>query len=215
VANNKAKLRIGIAVSVIILVAALVLCLVPLKTVAYTATVDYQDTETYYETEPLEYRKLDSFTTEAVNDVRGRAAMHGYDLPDEIVGWPDFAVYVVVQNLDDVPGTFEIRYTCVGTADKSVAEKYQWLVQLTPEEYQELDIKCHAGSRELYLQPHEIGVAICPQSGVNIGSDRVPWWSGGYEVISGKEVEKQRTVTKQHPETRYKKVTLLEYLIGY
>jgi len=207
--------KIGIPIGIIV-AAALVLCLVPLRTVAYTATIDYQDTETYYETEPLEYRELDSFTTEAVNDVRGHAAMHGYDLPDEIVGWPDFAVYVVVQNLDDVLGTFEIRYTCVGTADKSVAEKYQWLVQLTPEEYQELDIKCYAGSRELYLQPHEIGVAICPQSGVNIGSDRGPWWSGGYEVIPpGKEVEKQRTVAKQRFETCYKKVTLLDYWLHY
>lgn len=209
-------MKIGITVGVVIAILALVVCLVPLKEAAYTVAVEYQDTETYYETEPLEYRELDSFTTEAVNDVRGHAAMRGYDLPDEIVGWPDFAVYVVVQNLDDVPGTFEIRYTCVGTADKSAAEKYQWLIQLTPEEYQELDIKCYAGSRELYLQPREVGVAICPQSGVNIGSDRVPWWSGGYEVIPpGKEVEKQRTVTKQRPETRYKKVTLLEYLIGY
>ena len=208
-------MKIGITVGVVIAILALVVCLVPLKEVAYTVTVDYQDTETYYETEPLEYRELDSFTTEAVNDVRGHAAMRGYDLPDEIVGWPNFAVYVVVQNLDDVPGTFEIRYTCVGTADKSAAEKYQWLVQLTPEEHQELDIKCYAGSRELYLQPHEVGVAICPQSGVNIGSDRVPWWSGGYEVIAGKEVEKQRTVTKQRPETRYKKVTLLDYFLHY
>jgi hypothetical protein len=135
------------------------------------------------ETVPLEYRELDSFTTEAVNDVRGRAATFGYDLPDEIVEWPDFAVYVVVQNLDDIPGTFEIRYTCIGTADRSAAEEYQWLTQLTPEEEQELDIQCYADSVELYLQPNEIGVAICPQNGVNIASDRVPWWADGYEVI--------------------------------
>ena len=88
-----------------------------------------------------------------------------------------------MQNLDDVPGTFKIRYTSIGTADKSAAEKQQWLVQRTPEEYKELNIKSYAGSSELYLQPGEVGVAICPQNGVNIGSDRVPWWSGGYEII--------------------------------
>jgi len=233
-------MKIGIAVGIVIAIAAIVVCLVPLKWVSYEVTVDYEDTETYYEdepyqdteiyyeTEPLEYRELDSFTTEAINDVGDRAAMLGYDLPDEIVEWPSFAVYVVVQNLDDTPGAFEICYTCVGTADKSAAEKYQWLVQLTPEEYQELDIKCYAGSRELYLQPFEVGVAICPQGGVNIGFDRVPWWSGGYEVIPDtkeveqertvtkyRQVEKQRTVTKQREETRYKKVTLLDYLLHY
>jgi hypothetical protein len=154
-------------------------------TPAPTPTPEPAPTPTPTPTPSLTYRVLDSFTTEAVKDVRGHAAMRGYDLPDEVVEWPDFAVYVVVQNLDDVPGTFEIRYTCVGTADRSAAEKYQWLVQLTPEEYQELDIKCYVGSIELYLQPREVGVAICPQSGVNIGSDRVPWWSGGYEVIPG------------------------------
>lgn len=134
-------------------------------------------------TEPLEYRELDSFTTQAVNDVRGHATTLKYDLPDEIVEWPVFAVYVVVQNLDDVPGTFEICYTCIGTADRIASEKYQWLAQLTPAEEQELDIQCYSGSIELYLQPNEIGVAICPQSGVNIDSDRVPCWANGYRVI--------------------------------
>ena len=210
-------MKIGIIIGVVIVILGLVICLVPLKEVACTVTVDYEDTETYYENEPLEYRELDSFTTEAIDDVRGHATMRGYDLPDEIVEWPNFAVYVVVQNLDDVPGTFEILYTCVGTANKSAAEEPQWFVQLIPEEYQELlDIKCYAGSRELYLHPREVGIAICPQSGVNIGSDRVPWWSGGYEVIPGtKPVEKQQTVTKQRQETRYKKVTLLDYLLHY
>jgi len=46
--------KIGIAVGIIILVAALVVCLIPLKTVAYTVMVDYQDTETYYEDEPYQ-----------------------------------------------------------------------------------------------------------------------------------------------------------------
>lgn len=156
-----------------------------------TITTDNEESPAITETEPLEYRELDSFTTEAVNDVRGHAATRGYDLPAEIVEWPDFAVYVVVQNLDDVPGTFEILYTCIGTADKSAAEKYQWLTQLTPEEEQELDIQCYAGSVELYLQPNEIGVAICPQSGVNIDSDRVPWWTDGYEVIPSTKLIEQ------------------------
>jgi len=209
-------MKIGIIIGVVIVILGLVICLVPLKEVAYTVTVDYEDTETYYENEPLEYRELDSFTTEAIDDVRGHATIRGYALPDEIVEWPSFAVYVVVQSLDDVPGTFEIRYTCIGTADKSAAEKYQWLHQLTSEEYQELDIKCYAGSIELHLQPGEVGVAICPQSGVNISSDRVPWWSGGYEVMPGTNpVEKQQTVTKQRQETRYKMVTLLDYLLRY
>lgn len=233
-------MRIGLAVAVVVAVAAIVVCLVPSKQVPYTILVDYKDTETYYEdepyqvtesyneTQPLQYRELDSFTTEAISDVEARAAMRGYDLPDETVEWPYFAVYVVVENLDDVPGTFEVRYSCIGTADKGAAETYQWLLDLTSEEYQDLDIECYVGSTELYLQPQDVGVAICPESGVEIRSDRVPWWSDGYDVIPDskiieyqrtvtkyRQVEKQRTVAKQRPETRYKKVTLLDYLVHY
>lgn len=39
-------MKIGIVAGVIVLIIALVVCLVPLKQVAYTVTVDYQDTET-------------------------------------------------------------------------------------------------------------------------------------------------------------------------
>jgi len=210
-------MKTGIAIGAVIVVAALVVCLAPLKEVAYAVTVDYQDTETYYESESLEYRQLDSFTTEAIDDVQGRATMVGYDLPDEIVAWPSFAVYVVVQNLDNAAGAFEVRYTCVGTADRAVAEDRQLWGQSTPAEYEELlDIHCYTGTVELQLQPLEVGIAICPQGGVLVSSNRVAWWSGGYDVIPGtRAVEKQRTVTRQRQETRYKKVTLLDHLLHY
>jgi len=58
--------KIGIAVGVIILVAALVVCLVPLKTVAYTTTVEYQDIETCYETEPYEVKITEPLNYEGV-----------------------------------------------------------------------------------------------------------------------------------------------------
>jgi hypothetical protein len=210
-------MKIGIAIGAATVVAALLVSLVPIRDVAYAVTVDYEDTETYYENEPLEYRQLDSFTTEAMDDVRGRAAMVGYNLPGEIVEWPSFAVYVVVQNLGDIPGVFEVCYTCVGTADRAVAEDRQLWVQSTPEEYEELlDIDCCQGTVELQLRPLEVGVAICPQGGVPVGSDRVAWWSGGYDIIPGTQaVQSERTVTKHRQETRYKKVTLLDYLLYY
>ena len=255
-------MKIGITVGVVIAIVALVAYLVPLKEVAYTVTVDYQDvetyyedepyedaetyyesepydeTETYYKTEPLQYRELDSFTTEAIKDVTRHASTRGYDLPDEIVEWPDFALYLVVQNLDDVPGSFEARYT-LSTADKNAAERQQWLVQRTPEEYAELDREYYEGSIELYLESGEVGAAICPPGGIYIAPDRVPF-SHDLEIIPDTkntekqrtvtkygEVEKQRTVTKyrqvekerartkQRPGTRYRRVTLLDYLLHY
>ncbi len=125
-------------------------------------------------TQPLYYRELDSFTTEAVKDVRGHAAMRGYDLPAKIVEWPYFAVYIVVQNLDDIPGTFEVHYTLT-TADKLAAEKQKMLIQRTPEEYAELKREYYEGSIKLYLEPGKAGVAICPPDGMYISPDRVPF----------------------------------------
>lgn len=151
--------------------------------------------EPYYENEPLQYRELDSFTTEGCEDVRHHAAMRGYDLPDEIVEWPDFALYVVVQNLDDVPGTFEVCYT-LSTADKNAAEKQQWLVQRTLEEYAELDIEYYEGSIELYLESGEVGVAICPLDGIYVAPDRVPFSHEHKVIPNTKTIEKERTVTR-------------------
>ncbi|MBA7502825.1 hypothetical protein ES706_01422 [subsurface metagenome] len=51
------KIVIG---TVVTLVALLIICLVPLKEVAYTVTVDYEDTETYYEAEP--YEETETYT---------------------------------------------------------------------------------------------------------------------------------------------------------
>jgi len=73
------KLAIGLGAAIVI--AAIVVCAIPLKTVSYTVEVPYQDIESYYETEPYEvqepyeiqepvvcyedeYRSLDSVTNE-------------------------------------------------------------------------------------------------------------------------------------------------------
>ncbi len=234
-------MKTGIAVGVVIAIVALVVCLVPLKEVAYAVTVDYQDTETYYEDEPyedietyretvrLQYRVLDSFTNEGWDDeegMRNRATTYGYDLPDDIILWPYYARYAVIQNLDNVAGEFAVHYILT-TADKEVAERQQFLIQRTPAEWAELDREYFEGSVVLYLEPGEIGVAICPLGGIYVAPDRVAF-DHEIEIIPDtksiekqrtvtkyRQVEKERTVTKQRPETHYKEVTLLEYLLHY
>jgi len=158
----------------------------------------YESWDEYYEgnqssslelRELLQYREFDSFTTGAKIDVWSRAAKRGYDLPNEIVEYPDCALYVVVQNLDDVPGKFNVRYTLT-TADKEAAERQNFLTKRTPEEYEELDREYYEGSVELYLEPSEIGVAICPPDGIYIASDRV-YFGLKYDIVPDtKTVEK-------------------------
>ena len=197
--------KVMIGLGIVIAIAALVICLVPLKTVAYTVMVDYEDTETYYESEP--YDDVETYTetvpleyevVESDIDVEGQTA----------------TVSVIVRNQDSVAGTFTVGlsviYGCTFISPGSI--------QLTS--------MVASDEQELYLGPHDTGTATYSADNpypANCGFDS---WS--YDVTPDtkeverertvtkyRQVEKQRTVTKQRQETRYKKVTLLDYLLHY
>jgi len=194
--------KIGIAVGVIILVAALVVCLVPLKTVAYTVMVDYQDTETYYEdelqevTEPLEYQDL------------------GWGFSG---GGPHFKL----MNRGEVAGHFTIRLILY-TMEKDEYLDLVWeYPHGLPEEVIESKFEKLVTEEVLYLEPREIGEVDWSWEELAIDPARIEY-DGRWQILPDEvtrvesvQVEKQRTVTKQRPETRYKKVTLLDYLLHY
>jgi hypothetical protein len=206
--------KVGIIVGLVVAVVAVAVCLIPLKEVAYAVTVDYEDTETYYE--PLHYRELYSFNGGAEDYIKFRddTSHSGYELPElpnESVLSDNWALYVLIQNLDDTVGTLQVDYTLT-TADKEAAEKQSWIVQRSPEEYEELDREWYSGNVSLSLEQGEIGLAVCPPEGINIAPDRVSF-DAGYQITAVREAE--RTVAKQRQETRYKKVTLLDYVLHY
>jgi hypothetical protein len=226
--------KIGIRVCITIAIAALIVCVIPLKTVAYTVTVDYKDTETYYETEPyevnttepLDYEVIENYT-EIINVLyRDDEEFPGLERE---VGFGDPAPkgYVVVKNTDDVAGTFNIKFLF------SAWDEY--MSGFEPiKNYQE-------GEVSLYIEPGESNVAVFLAYKLDASEDKKggrikeffdfntgksvyihyepSGWSWEYEVTGTKtehkQVEKQRTVTKQRSETRYKKVTLLDYSLHY
>ncbi len=195
------KIVIG---TVVTLVALLIICLVPLKEVAYTVTVDYQDTETYYEDVPYEEtetyyetKPLDYKVIKAYDQVEGTTPL----------------VYVTLQNTDSVSGTFNIHFS-IQFSGMTITHGS---ITLWSKQYSD--------DKELDLEPGETKTAKHRADYVDIDRND---WSWNYEVSPDtktvekqrtvtkyRQVEKQRTVTKQRPETRYEKVTLLEYLIGY
>ena len=65
--------KVAISGLAIFVIAVLVICFVPLMNTAYTAIVDYEDTETYYEDEP--YQETETYV-EAVAE-------------PEIISWED------------------------------------------------------------------------------------------------------------------------------
>ena len=197
--------KVMIGLGIVVAIAALVICLVPLKEVAYAVIVDYEDTETYYESEPYEdvetYTEtipLDYEVIESDEDVEGHTA----------------TVRVVVRNQDSVGGIFtvdfSIIYGCTFIGPGSI----------------ELTSMVASDEQELYLEPDDTGTATYSADNPYPANCGLSSWS--YDVTPGtkeverertvtkyRQVEKQRTVTKQRQETRYKKITLLDYLLYY
>lgn len=189
--NTPIGFRVLLVFAVIIAVVALVVCLAPLKEVAYTVTVDYQDTETYYETEsyntPLSYEVIQSYTEDTTFQEHHQIIIGGVVFQDEIVDVPIQVAYIEIKNTDSVSGTFNVTFS---VTDPYISELLAQTVDLAPNEVATID---------------------CPSYSLGDWSYTVtPSTKTEYT-----QVEKQRTVTKQRHETRYKKVTLLDYLLHY
>lgn len=237
--------KAAIGIGIVIAVAALVVCLAPLKTVAYEVTVDYEDVETYYENEP--YQVTENYTEIMPCDYKVIKSYYEivkvlYRDDEEIpgvpreVGFGDLAPkgFVIIKNTDDTVGTFTIHF--------SFWEWDEYMSGFSPvKRYQE-------GEVELHIEPGKSDTAIflayrlgtgTGEGGMKEFFDFDTWesfyisyepggWDWEYAVTKAtktieqerimtkyRQVEKQRTVTKQRQETRYKKVTLLDYLLHY
>jgi len=200
-------MKIGIITGIVIAVLTIVVCLVPLKWVSYRVTVDYEDTETYYEDEP--YQDTETYIEEVLLDFKANGyispetreehhyiVIGGFVIEDEIVEIDIEVAKVDVMNLDNVAGNFTVTFT-------GFEPMFGDISLMTT----------------LHLDPGEQETAECP-------ADSIDTWD--YEVTPGtkeveqektvtkyRQVEKQRTVTKQRLEIYYKKVTLLDYLLHY
>jgi len=128
-------MKIGIAVGVVIAIIALVVCLIPLKQVAYAVAVDYEDTETYYENEPYEdaetyyedepyedtetYYEIEPLTYEVVKSYtdtgsyteRRQIVIGGVVFQDEVVEVFYPIGCVTLQNTESVYGAFGFQFT--------------------------------------------------------------------------------------------------------
>jgi hypothetical protein len=200
-------MKVGIVIGVVIAILALVVCLVPLKEVAYATMVDYEDTETYYEDEPYlaneTYTEAVPLSFEADNYVRAdtieehqRIVIGGIVIQDEVVEVPIKVACVKVKNTDDIAGNFTVSFS-------GFEPMFGEISLITT-------LSLNAGQQK---------IAECPVESINNWSYEVTPGTktieGEREVTKYQQVEKQRTVIKQRQETRYKKVTLLDYLLHY
>ena len=200
--------KAGIIAGIVLFVVALVLWLVSLKPVGYTVMVDYEDTETYYEDEPyldtetyieqvpLDF-KSDGYVRTETREEHHTIIIGDIVFQDEIVEVEFDVAKDDVMNLDDVTGDFTVSFS----GFKPMLGGFSL-------------------TRTLTLHPGELETAECPAE-----SSIADW---DYELTPGtkevesertvtkyRQLEKQRTVIKQRQETRYKKVSLLDYLLHY
>ena len=200
-------MKAGIIAGIVVIVAALVIWLVPLKTVAYTVMVDYEDIETYYENEPYEVTETyikdvplsfeaNSYVEADVIHEHHQIIIGGIVFQDEVVTVPIQVACVDVKNTDNVFGNFSVSF--------SGFEPIYGDPSLT------IDL-------ELYPGYHK--TAECPAYSIDNWHYEVTPSTKEVEaertVTKYRQVEKQRTVIRQRPEIRYKKVTLLDYLLYY
>jgi len=186
--------KIGIAVGIIILVAALVVCLIPLKTAAYTMMVDYQVNETYFETETvpvkIEIVEHHLFKEDYPSLVDANVTLFTWtSVRGKVKNTSNVTLAAIDVELDveyQVEGLEGRIFVMPGTIDLDPAA-------FKPGELRDFEVRIQNGAKEGYT----ISV-VTPKS-----------------TDTKTTVEKQRTVTEQRPETRYKKVTLLDYCLHY
>lgn len=196
-----------IVAGVIIAIVVLVVCLVPLKEVAYTVTVDYQDTETYYEDVPYEVTETYTETVPVgIEILEHHLIKEDYPPPAsfsmtfirgkvkntsdvtlasiDVNIWVDYQVEGLEGRVFHMPGSIDLEPAA-----------------FKPGEVREFDVLLQNGAKEDY------GISVSTGTKTTVEKERT--------VTKHGQVEKQRTVTKQRPETRYKKITLLDYLLYY
>lgn len=195
-----------VVVSIVVVVAiALVVCLVPLKEVPYVVTVNYEDTETYYEDEPYEETETYTETFPLEYEVVKSEAYTEGGIP---------VASIVVRNEDNLAGIFTVQLYFICSC--TIIEPGSIYI----------GDKVWSQDEELYLEPNEAGTAIYRANDADVENCDCSSWNYGVTpdtkevdkertVTKYRQVQKERTVTKQREETRYKKITLLDYWLHY
>ena len=148
-----------------------VLTTIPLKDETYTVMESYQDIETYWDRveQPLSYMKTQSHAETGISLSLGIIA----------------EAYVSIQNIDTVPGTFDVNFTFIA-----------------------LNRTFHDTDR-LYIEPGETKIAY-GMADTDLGED----WKWSYDIVPGTkivDVQKQRTVWKERPVIKTRRVPLINF----
>lgn len=210
------QIALAIAAGVVILIVAIVTCFVPLRTVSYTATIPYQTTETYYEQEPYQVEEAYNYTHH-VNDKifdNGTSLPPGFDYPLSIYLEPEGATVTgIIREYAGYGIDFYVFYEG-GYYAWTLGQPNLPLVKLS-------DVT----SQFFSFAPSVSGNYYFVLSNRNSSKDKMVYLEAYYyhsvteqryrTITKYRDVEKQRIVTEYRQETRYEKVSILDYLLHY
>jgi len=167
----------SVLIATIIILLACVICVLPLKEVAYAITIEYEDMESFNAT-PLSFESTNYTGLDTIQVYRQATlcscSRKLVEVEVQIVG-------VNITNTDDIAGNFTISFS----GFDPVSEEYPLEVTLN-------------------LVASESATSECPTE--SLGN-----WN--YEITPSTR-ESQRTIIRQREEMRYKKVSLLSYLLN-
>lgn len=206
--------RLGIVFGSLIVAAAIVVCAVPLKTVSYTVEVPYEATETYYVEEAYTVREpYTRIETYMEREPYNKSVPIDYIVTSKgIYDWfwsTGSDVWVTIRNSDAKSGYFYVKFFLTikgGASTTKTGSRY-----IAIGEGKRVQIKYSGGYVSSFTY------SITPPTKTVIDYRDVPKTREVTEyrdVTKYRDVPKQRTVTKTRQETRYKEVSILEYLIG-
>lgn len=216
--------NVGIA---IIVIAVIVICAVPLVTVPYVVAVSYEDTETYYVSEAYQvkepYTVQEHYTrTETYYDEEPYQKSVPIDYRVtywQFYNWiwsPGCDVWVRIKNTDLKSGTFTVTFYITLKGGATITKRTSKYIAIG--DYEDVMVK-YDGAR---CSSFTYSVTPPKKTITDYRTVQKTREITGYtevvkyrDVTKYRDVPKQRTVTKTQQETRYKKVTVLEYLINY
>jgi len=207
--------KLAIGLSSVIVIAAIVICAVPLKTVPYQVSVPYQATETYYEKEAYTvqepYTRTETYTE---REPYNKSVPIDYRVVDTgIYQWfwtTGSDVWVTIRNTDLKSGTFRVDFDLTLKGGAKATRYDSNYIALGDTE--EVKVRYSGG----YVSSFKYSVTAPTKTVVDYRDVRKTREVTEYRnVTKYRDVPKQRNVTKTRQETRYKKVSILEYFISY
>ena len=205
-------LAIGLGSALIFL---LVFCLAPIKEVSYTVDERYQTTETYYVTEAYTveepYTDIETYYETEPYD---KSVPIDYLVPGEewynYFGGEGFYARVYIKNTDSISGTFTVVFDFTlqgGVKDTESKSKY-----IAADKTEKLTVSYHgAALRSFTYSVTPPTKTVTAYRDVEKTREVIK-----YRLVTKyRDVPKERTVWKTRPATRWKKVSMLEYLRSY